>query len=94
MIDIRARITNPWGKNNFKNIYCTSGDLTKNKAWEFEITYYSPTLLGFVCTCNFRGRDHAGLRLELGLLGYSVTLNVYDTRHWDIERDCWEVYLG
>lgn len=36
--------------------------------------------------------DHAGLHLMLGLLGYEAELHFYDTRHWDHENNCWEVY--
>ena len=38
--------------------------------------------------------DHAGIRLELGLLGYQIDFNWYDTRHWDPEKNCWCVYDG
>jgi hypothetical protein len=25
-------------------------------------------------------------------LGYEFDVNVYDTRHWDYEKKCWESY--
>jgi hypothetical protein len=30
--------------------------------------------------------DHAGLRVEIGLLGYDVEFQIYDVRHWDYEQ--------
>lgn len=37
--------------------------------------------------------DHAGWTFDLKILGFSIHLNIYDTRHWDYDNDCWEVYL-
>jgi hypothetical protein len=31
-------------------------------------------------------RDHAGLRVEIGLLGYDFEFQIYDVRHWDDEK--------
>ena len=33
--------------------------------------------------------DHAGLTVELGLLGFSANLSIHDNRHWDYENKCW-----
>lgn len=30
-------------------------------------------------------QDHAGVNLELGLLGYEIHFTVYDFRHWNSE---------
>jgi hypothetical protein len=30
-------------------------------------------------------QSHAGLDLELGLIGYNFHINFYDCRHWDAE---------
>lgn len=38
--------------------------------------------------------DHAGLDLWLGLLGYAVNLQFYDSRHWDSDRGDWVIYDG
>lgn len=92
MINLYLKLDNPWGKEDFNTICSTSGVISKNKAWEFE-TYRCPnTLAEFVFTFSFRGRDHAGLKLEIGLLGFNANLTVYDTRHWNYKKDCWENY--
>ncbi len=36
--------------------------------------------------------DHAGVKLELGLLGYEAAFSFYDHRHWDIEKEDWMSY--
>ena len=37
-----------------------------------------------------RRRDHAGIEWETEILGLTLTLNLYDNRHWDDKRDWWE----
>ena len=34
--------------------------------------------------------DHAGIRLQFGLLGYEIELHIYDSRHWNIKTNTWE----
>jgi hypothetical protein len=37
-------------------------------------------------------QDHAGLDIELGLLGYNAHFNFYDNRHWDSKKKAWQTY--
>lgn len=37
-------------------------------------------------------RDHAGPLFDLDIFGLSLSLNMYDTRHWDYENNCWHEY--
>ncbi len=92
MINFRIGIDNPWAKNDFKNIYYTDGNLTERKGWEFQIIKHSHSLFEIHFSYTVRGTDHAGLTLSFALLGYCASLNVYDSRHWDYENDCWEKY--
>ncbi len=39
---------------------------------------------------DFKGQDHAGLRIDLKVLGLFFVFNIYDHRHWDYDNDCWE----
>lgn len=92
MINIQFSITNPWAnENKFDNLFCKSASLAKHKAVEFEICKDPSQVftLSFLVTTR---RDHAGASLELGLLGYSVHAQLYDTRHWDYEANEWEIY--
>lgn len=34
-------------------------------------------------------QDHAGVRIELGLLGYKGSFTFYDSRHWNYEEGRW-----
>lgn len=38
-----------------------------------------------------RRLDHAGLTLDLEILNFYFLFSIYDHRHWDEERDTWEV---
>ena len=85
---ILISLTNPWYKENFKNLFCRSGLITEHKAWEFEVCRYSYDLLKISFDWSLRC-DHAGPSLELCLFGYGVEAKIYDTRHWDYDNDCW-----
>jgi hypothetical protein len=90
MLQLNFTISNPFSKR-FKNIKCWSGATPfKNKFWEFQILATSDLIcIHFSYTIR---QDHAGLRLELGLFGYSIDFNIYDNRHWDYIGEKWEVY--
>jgi hypothetical protein len=85
MISINFNLRNPWS-NRFKNLwaraYCTP---FKNKFIELEV-YKDFTLVSFMFNWTIR-QSHAGLDIDLGLLGYNVHFNFYDGRHWDIETN-------
>ena len=89
MIYISAGVSNPWGKP-FKNLWNKSGMLTKHKAWEAELLQ-GRQIVGFTLGYTMR-QDHAGVDLEIALLGYSLSFMIYDTRHWNTETGNWEVY--
>ena len=67
-----------------------NGILTQNKAWEFNI-YRTATIFSNRLELTMR-RDHAGLRLEIGLLGYDVEFQIYDVRHWDYEKNTYSTH--
>jgi len=71
----------------FKNLGCTSGKLkSEHKYWELEHYYCSTDLINFELQYTTK-QDHAGLSIELGLLGYSIHFQVYDNRHWNREKN-------
>ena len=80
-------------KDDFQNLFCYSKLLTKYKAIEFEVLYYSRDFFVFEFSIDQK-RDHGGLIFTLGLFGYSLNFQFYDTRHWDIENDDYEIYEG
>ena len=76
MINFNLCLRNPWWQR--------SG----NKFWELQIDRDDVVLLLGMAV---RHRvSHAGLSLEIGLLGYCLNFDLYDSRHWDYENNCWE----
>lgn len=89
MFSLSFKLHNPYS-NKFEHAVTKNGILTQNKAWEFNI-YRTATIFSnrLEFTMN---RDHAGLRLEIGLLGYEVEFQIYDVRHWNYEKKEWKTY--
>jgi hypothetical protein len=91
MIDLVVRLSNPWS-DRFKNLGHISGKFfTKNKVWELEHYFHAGSFLELECSFTTR-QDHAGFRASFVLLGYGIGLTIYDIRHWDYEKDYWEIY--
>ena len=91
MIMITFAIQNPFFESwkSFKNIRNWHGSTPfKNKYWEAELLKS-----GDIALFDFTVRtkcDHSGVTLSLGLFNYSITLTLYDNRHWDHGTDDWK----
>lgn len=91
MIYINVSLYWPNWWNRFNSLSTWSGATPiPHKYWEVQIVKHR-NLLKFefgwtVC------EDHAGLNLELGLLGYEISFMVYDHRHWDTITNTWRQY--
>ena len=90
MIHVSFGLSNPWGRP-FDNLWNRSGLITNHKAWEVELVQ-TRTLIGFEFSLTQR-QSHAGLTVELAVLGRSISFQIYDTRHWNPETGAWEVHL-
>ena len=90
MIDFSFNIDHPY-EVEFKNFWCKYwGTPFKNKFVELEV-HNTQTLIG----CNFlwtTRRDHAGVDIQLSLLGFCVHFNFYDNRHWNHKEGRWMFY--
>lgn len=89
MLNFEIQINGPCYRSNFLPLWVKHWELSKNKTLEIEILKFTPSLL----TLRFqwsKWRDHAGLIIELGLLGYEFNFSIRDNRHWDYENHCWE----
>jgi len=88
MINLWVNISNPFVSSDYlTTFWYKHGQITDHKSWEFQATTDNCILLlGLSLTTR---RSHAGLRLELGLLGYSVSFEIYDNRHWDYISNSW-----
>lgn len=80
MINLNFSITNPWS-TRWSTLFFKAGLLAQYKAWEFN-AYQTHHVVDINFNLSFTG-DHPGLFIMLGLLGYAVEVNVYDTRHGD-----------
>ena len=89
LFNLQTQIYLPF--DHFKNLGCIHGRISANKAWELEHTYYSGSLLDVDISLSVR-EHHAGFDITVGLFGYGIHFQIYDTRHWNYERNCYEVY--
>ena len=89
MISVNFNLRNPWSRR-WKMLWCRAYNTPlKNKHVELEL-FAENTIVSFTFDWTIQ-RDHAGVTIELGLLGYSVSLNIYDRRHWDHVNNYWEL---
>ena len=93
MLELSIGITNPFvSKYNVKYLYNKYGSFTANKHWEFEVMYNKSILLGFELGTHLWGSDHEGPSLRVSLLGLEAHFNIYDSRHWDDDKNDWAYY--
>jgi hypothetical protein len=81
MINFNLSIINPWS-DRWNTLFFKNGLLANHKAWEFN-GYRTHHLVDVNFQLSFTG-DHPGVFIMLGLVGYSLELSVYDTRHGDM----------
>jgi hypothetical protein len=85
IIDLNVCLAWPWGK--FKHLGSWSRKLSKHKVWELE-HYYAGSLLDLSLHVTAQ-QDHAGFEITAGILGYGIRATVYDVRHWDCNKNCY-----
>ena len=81
MINLNFSISNPWS-DRWRTLFFKNGLLPMHKAWEFN-GYATHHVIDIDFRLSFTG-DHPGVFVILGLVGYSLELSVYDTRHGDM----------
>jgi hypothetical protein len=90
MINLSFTLSNPFS-SRYSSVYDTSGKTwMPHKFWEFEI-YKNSSIIGFSFDLTMR-TDHAGFGFSFELFGWRVDYRFYDSRHWNDETECWEVY--
>lgn len=74
---------------DFKNLWSRAYRMPfKHKFLELQI-YRDSNIV--VVNANWTVKqDHAGLRFEVGLLGFCFDINFYDCRHWNNDNNQWE----
>jgi len=89
MINLEFLLSNPFS-NKFKTLFNKAGHITKHKWWELEC-YRDNRIVAFQFYARSRC-DHAGIRVELSLLSYTIAGHIYDSRHWNYNTNKWEVH--
>jgi hypothetical protein len=87
LFNLQTQIYLPF--DHFKNLGYISGRISANKAWELEHTYYSGSLFDIDISLSVR-EHHARFEITVGLFGYGIHFQIYDTRHWNYERNSYE----
>lgn len=89
-------IKNPFFKKakvGFKSIFHKDFRLSKTRNLDIDINRHaSDNLIDFTLDLRMSGKDHAGPRFELSILGATVEVGAPDARHWDYKNDCWLMY--
>lgn len=89
MISLNFSIKNPWATSKFNNLFSYTSQLSDHKFWEVEIYREPYRLIGIDINLQWRGIDHAGPELELSLFTYTLTMKIYDNRHWNSTENKW-----
>jgi hypothetical protein len=90
MIYFGFNIVNPRSKR-WDNVWCHAYKTPfKNKFIELELVK-DTSIVAFTFKLS-HWTDHGGLYIDLGLVGYNISFNFYDSRHWDHKNNCWEKY--
>lgn len=89
MISLNLSIRNPYSQE-FKNIWNKSYAAFKHKYIELEF-YKDSSIVSVNVNWTIR-QSHAGLDIEVGLLGYCFHFNFYDNRHWNYTEGRWMFY--
>jgi len=93
MLNLYFSVRNPFHKkNDFKSLFEKGGKIYGNKNWEVQLVRCSYYLLELDLDLCFTGKSHAGPALQIGLLGFSASVKIYDGRHWDDLNNRWERY--
>jgi hypothetical protein len=65
--------------------------ITKHKTLSLQSWYSRETVFMLLARWT-RCTDHAGISIDLTILGRSLEIELYDNRHWDSERNRWQGY--
>ena len=90
MISFNFTVSNPFSKQKWKTKFCRSVMLSKYKELDIQVTE-DKTVIGISFYWNIK-QDHAGVGLELSLVGNTMMLSISDTRHWDEDTGEFQIY--
>lgn len=81
----------PRHPNYFQSIFVVSKIFPKYKAGEIQLLYQSGLQTGISLVKSIHC-DHAGIALEISILGLILICQIYDRRHWDEENNDFKKY--
>lgn len=76
-------------ERRYKSHFFFFKKISKNKNIEVECTTDTWNIFSFEFKIGYK-EDHAGVSLEVSLLGTQIYFKFYDIRHWDYKNNCWE----
>lgn len=91
MITFRFKLTNPYARAKFFEIMQKTIQITKHKFLEIEMYHENATLYELYVDLNWRGFDHAGPCVEIGLFSKVLRCALHDSRHWNRKTNSWEI---
>ena len=97
MIDLNITVSNPLrsGRDAWASDWVNHDTrVTRHKNLEIQVARWSRIVNLFELEVSTRmtGRDHAGPRFYASLLGFFLSVQLYDGRHWDYANDRWEAH--
>jgi len=75
----------------YKHYFYKSWQLAKYKFLEIQAAKGGNEIIGFSFRLSFK-QDHAGLMIDLSLFRRSIDFQIYDSRHWNHDKGCYETY--
>lgn len=92
MIRIDFEISNPFKHKPWKSLWQGEWIVSKNKTFHIGFFRYAYNILEFKLDLRWKGHDHAGPCLDIGIFGCEMVIALNDTRHWDHENNTWVKY--
>lgn len=95
MIKFGFSLINPFAKDcgYCQTFFYIDKKLSENHGFQVELmrsTMYQ--LIGFTVNLAWRGEHHPGPAIDIDILGFSLSVGFYDTRHWDFTKGTWHKY--
>jgi hypothetical protein len=90
MTKLQFILNNPFtNKAKFDSFFFFVRKISSHKYLEIQGLRDMTVLAEVDLDLSWKGRDHAGLHLSIGLFGHFVSCKIYDNRHWDYENNEW-----
>lgn len=92
MINFSFNVDNPFTSKICEpvDLFFEVYPLSKNKHLEVQVAWFAwQTIFSLHISTNWQGRDHAGPELEIDIFGLTLSIKIYDNRHWNYQEKRW-----